>query len=97
MGHDISIPIDGTCLTIHILLEENGPRGTIVWKEGDAVLIRQFLHPDAVSILKEKFNAVPETINADPHPDPSVLRRLKEIYRTSHPFQFSDVGNGTDL
>lgn len=55
IGHDISIPIEGTDLTIHVLLEENGPRGTITWNEGDAVLIRQFMHPDAVTILKEKF------------------------------------------
>jgi len=80
MGHDISIPIDGTSLTLHILLEENGPRGTIVWKEGTTTLIRQFLHPDAVHILKEKFRAVPEKIDSRPHPDPAVLSRLKEIY-----------------
>lgn len=61
LGHDISIPVEGTDLTIHVLLEENGPRGTITWNEGEAVLIRQFLHPDAVTILKEKFKCVTAT------------------------------------
>lgn len=57
MGNDISIPVEGTGLTIHLLLEENGPRGSMTWQEGEDVLIRTYLHPEAVAILKEKFKA----------------------------------------
>jgi hypothetical protein len=52
---DITLKTDkpGLILNVHT---ENG-RGVMSWKLDGVVLIRTFMHPDAVEILEEQFQA----------------------------------------
>jgi hypothetical protein len=53
MDVTLKTDIPGFVLNIHT---ENG-KGVMSWRRDGVVLIRTFLHPDAVDILEEQFRA----------------------------------------
>ena len=53
MDITLKTEVPGLTLNIHT---ENG-KGVLSWRRDGTVLIRTFLHPEAVDILEEQFSA----------------------------------------